>query len=214
MSTLFMNAEMKNLFYLFLLILFFSACRAEKLAAIPSGSTVVVLGDSLSYGTGAAENEDYPTLLAASTGWNIVNAGVPGDTTEDGLARLADLLAEHQPTLLVIELGGNDFLRGVSVSQTIANLKTIITEAKSKNITVLLVAIPAFSPLKAAIGGLSDHPLYEEMAEEMQVLLIEDIFSDVLSKNSLKADHIHPNAKGYRVVEENMRASLTELGLL
>ncbi len=77
-----------------------------------------------------------------------------------------------------------------------------------------MLAIPEFSPLKAAMGGLTDHPLYEEMAKETNVLLIRDVFSSVLSKNSLKADYIHPNAAGYRAVEEKMRDSLIELGLL
>jgi len=204
---------MKKIVYLFLLTFSLLACRAEKVPAIPVGATVLILGDSLSYGTGANKNEDYPTLLAAHTGWNIVNAGVPGDTTAGGLERLPDLLDEHQPKLLMIELGGNDFLHNVPTEQTIANLKTIISQAKSKNITTLLIAIPEFKPLKAAMGGLSDHPLYGKMAEETKTLLIEDTFSEVLSKNSLKSDYIHPNAKGYRAVEEKMRESLTELGL-
>jgi len=208
-----MGNGMKNLFYIFFLTFSLLACRAEKVPAIPVGTTVLILGDSLSYGTGANKNEDYPTLLGAHTGWNIVNAGVPGDTTADGLARLPDLLNEHQPKLLMIELGGNDFLHGVPVGQTIANLNKIISQAKSKNITTVLIAIPEFKPLKAAMGGLSDHPLYEKMADETKTFLIEDTFSEVLSKNSLKADYIHPNAQGYRAVEEKMRESLTELGL-
>lgn len=190
------------------------ACSGEKLPAIPAGSKVLIIGDSLSYGTGAEAHQDYPTLLAQSTGWHIINAGVPGDTSEQGLARLPDLLAEHQPTLLIIELGGNDFLKKVPVSQTIANLKSIIQMGQSKNITTLLVAIPDYQPVKAAFGDLSDHPLYATISEETQTPLIEDIFSPVLSKNALKADYVHPNAAGYRQVEEQLRASLIDLGLL
>lgn len=205
---------MKRVIYLFLCMFFFAACHAEKVPAIPSGATVLVLGDSLSYGTGADKNEDYPSLLAANTGWNIVNAGVPGDTSADGLLRLPELLDAHQPKLLIIELGGNDFLHSVPVTQTIENLKTAISLAKLKNITIVLVAIPEFSPLMAAMGGLSDHPIYEKLAKENNVLLVRDVFSEVLSKNALKADYIHPNAAGYRAVEEKMRDSLIELGLL
>lgn len=190
------------------------ACGGEKLPAIPEGSTVLVLGDSLSYGTGAEEHQDYPTLLAQHTGWNIINAGVPGDTSEQGLARLPALLEEHQPALLMIELGGNDFLNKIPISQTIDNLKTIIQMGQSKNITTLLVAIPDYQPVKAAFGGLSDHPLYETLSKETQTPLIEDVFSPVLSKNALKADYVHPNAQGYRQAEEQLRASLIDLGLL
>lgn len=191
------------------------ACTSEhQLPVIPAGSTVLILGDSLSYGTGATKGEDYPTLLAHNTGWQIVNAGVPGDTTEQGLARLPDLLAEHQPRLLMIELGGNDFLKKVPIAQTEKNLKAIIEQAKQHQIRTLLIAIPDYQPVKAAFGGLTDHALYAKLSEETQTPLIEDVFSPVLSKNALKADYVHPNAAGYRQVEAQLRDSLIDFGLL
>ena len=189
------------------------ACGSEKLSVMPAGSKVLVLGDSLSYGTGAAENQDYPTLLALNTGWDIVNAGVPGDTSAQGLARLPALLEEHQPNLLMIELGGNDFLQKLPVAQTKANLKAIIQSANLKSIPTLLIAIPDYQPIKAALIGLSDHALYATLAKETKTPLIEDTFASVLTKNALKADYVHPNAQGYRLVEEKMRKSLAELGL-
>ncbi len=138
---------------------------------------------------------------------------MPGDTAADGLDRLPALLERYEPTLLMIELGGNDLLRKVAISETIANLKQLIQTTQSKNIATLLIAIPDYKPLKAAFGGLEDHALYATLAEEMQVSLIENAFSSVLSKHSLKADYVHPNAKGYQQVEKNLRESLTELGL-
>lgn len=206
---------MKRFITLWLLTIALVACSSsEKLAAIPAGATVVILGDSLSYGTGAAKGEDYPTLLAQQTGWHIINAGVPGDTSAQGLARLSDLLQMHQPALLMIELGGNDFLRNINIAETEANLRAIIQMAQSNNIQTLLVAIPDYQPVKAAFGGLSDHPMYAKLAEETNIPLVKDIFSDVLSKNSLKADYVHPNAAGYQQVEQEMRESLVALGLL
>lgn len=183
-------------------------------SAIPKGAKVLILGDSLSYGTGAAKGEAYPTLLAQRTGWDIINAGVPGDTSAQGLARLPSLLEANQPALLMIELGGNDFLRNINISQTEANLRAIIQVAQLKHIQTVLLAIPENQPVKAALGGLSDHPIYAKLAEENNIPLVEDIFSDVLSKKSLKADYVHPNAEGYKVVEEQLRAALNELGLL
>ena len=101
-----------------------AACsESAQYSAIPKGATVLILGDSLSYGTGAKEGEDYPTLLAQTTGWKMINEGVPGDTTAGGLARLLELLEEYQPKLLIVELGGNDFLQQLPKSQTEANLK-------------------------------------------------------------------------------------------
>lgn len=208
---------MRNFIYikLALICVVLLACSSEsKLSALPANSTVLILGDSLSYGTGATKGEDYPTLLAQSTGWRIVNAGVPGDTTEQGLARLPDLLAEHQPTLLMIELGGNDFLKKVPIAQTERNLKAIIEQAKRSQIRTVLISIPDYQPVKAAFGGLSDHALYEKLSQETETPLIEDVFSEVLSNNALKADYVHPNAMGYRQVESQLRASLSDLGLL
>ena len=205
-----------NRFLLFSFItLVLAACSGgEKLPAIPTGSTVLILGDSLSFGTGADKGQDYPTLLAQSTGWDIINAGIPGDTSEQGLARLPELLEEYQPTLLMVELGGNDFLKKQPLAHTEANLRAIIDAAKSKKIQILLIAIPDYQPVKAAFGGLSDHPLYATLAESTQTPLVADIFSPVLSKNSLKADYVHPNAAGYQQVEINLREALINLGLL
>jgi len=204
---------MKSFFYI-ILILLLSACGADKLPAIPAGTTVLILGDSLSYGTGAKEGEDYPRLLAKNTAWQIVNAGIPGNTSQQGLDRLPALIETHQPKVLMIALGGNDFLRNVDEKKTIANLKAAITKAKANNIQAVLIAIPAFSPFKAAFTGLDDHEIYQDIAEEMQVPLVEDVFSEVLSDTALKADAIHPNAKGYRAVEALMRDALLDLGLL
>lgn len=203
----------KKLIYLaFSLILASCGGGSEKYAAISQGATVLVLGDSLSYGTGASLGEDYPTLLAKSTGWNMINEGVPGDTTAGGLARLPALLEQHQPKLLIVELGGNDLLRQTSQTEIISNLKAILAVAKAQNMQAILVAIPEFSPLKATFGNLSDHPLYAAIAKETTTPLIADVFSLVLSDRDLKSDQIHANAKGYAVVSQQMHEKLKELG--
>lgn len=192
-----------------------TACGAsEKQAPVANGATVLVLGDSLTYGTGANAGEDYPALLAANTGWQVINAGVPGDTSAQGLARLPALLAEHQPQLLVIALGGNDFLQRLPVAETSTNLKLALAQAKAKNIRTVLVAIPEFSPLKAAVGHLTDHPLYETLAKETNTPLVEAVFSEVLSESQLRADQVHPNAAGYQAVGTKMTAALKQLGLV
>jgi acyl-CoA thioesterase I len=206
---------MKKLVYLLLIITLVACSKtAEKYAAIPQGATVMILGDSLSYGTGASAGEDYPSLLAKLTGWNMVNAGVPGDTSAGGLARLPGLLRQHQPKLLIVELGGNDFLHNVPQTTTIANLKAILTHAKALNVPVILVAIPEVSAFRAAMGNLQDHALYEMLAQETNTPLINDVFSEVLSDKDLKADQIHANAKGYVVVSELLYGKLAEFGFL
>ena len=200
----------------FLILIILAACGSDqpKNASIPQGATVLILGDSLSYGTGANAGEDYPSLIAKAMNWNIVNAGVPGDTTAGGLARLPDLLNQHQPKLLIVELGGNDFLRRLPQDQTIANLKSILSLSKAQGISTVLVAIPEFNVLLAAVGNLSDHTMYETIAEETATPLITEVFSDVLSDKALKADEVHPNAQGYMEVGNKMREKLKQLGFV
>ena len=207
--------RLKHLVTIALLPLILIACSSEpQFPPLPKGANVLILGDSLSHGTGAADGEDYPSLLAASTGWNIINAGVPGDTSAAGLQRLPALLERHEVDLLIVELGGNDFIRRVPQQQTVDNLRAILSEARANGIQPLLLAIPAFSPFGAAVGSLSDHELYQELANETGTPLIEDIFSDVLASNALKSDPIHPNAEGYRLVEEGLRKALSKKGFL
>jgi acyl-CoA thioesterase I len=201
---------------LILFLIFIAACHSNvpKGNIIAQGATVLILGDSLSYGTGAKDGEDYPSLLKKSTGWKIVNKGVPGDTSSQGLARLPNLLDEYQPQLLVVELGGNDLLNHTPASEIEHNLKAILLKAKAQGVESVLVAIPAASPLMEAVGNLSDHPIYEKISEETKTPLITEVFSEVLSNRSLKSDQIHPNAEGYAQVAIKMREAFHELGYL
>jgi acyl-CoA hydrolase len=197
-----------------------AACGSgQQFTALSANANVVVLGDSLTYGTGAADGEDYVSLLSSSTGWNIMNAGVPGNTSADGLERLDALLASHDDgaqkiDLLIVELGGNDFLRHIPEAETVRNLSAILAKSKARSINTVLIAIPKFSPIGAALGNLEDHPLYEKLAEQTNTPLVEDVFSDVLAKNSLKADPVHPNADGYRIVASGLKSALSDFGLL
>lgn len=201
-------------------LLSLTACDKDyQYAPLPSTANVLILGDSLTYGTGAAEGQDYPTLLAGKTGWNVINAGVPGNTSQQGLERLSDYLEAHASgeekiDLLIVELGGNDFLKRVPQAQLVENLRSILRQAKYHGVQTALIAIPELSPIGAAFGSLSDHPLYAQLAQETNTPLLSEIFTEVLSKNSLKADPIHPNAEGYKVVTERLLQSLQTLGFV
>lgn len=206
---------LKNTLVISLLSVLIASCGAEHhYSAVPAKSTIVILGDSLTYGTGAVKGEDYVSRLASNTGWNIINAGVPGDTSFNGLERLPAILDDNKIDLLIVELGGNDFLQHLPEKVTVKNLKAILSQAKTRQIQTALLAIPEFSPISAAIGNLSDHPLYAKIAKETDTPLISNVFSDVLDKNSLKSDQIHPNAEGYRMVEEHLRKMLIKMGFL
>jgi acyl-CoA thioesterase-1 len=179
-------------------------------APLPRDSVVLALGDSITHGTGADAAAAYPAQLAALTGWRVVNGGVPGDTAAQALERLPALLAEHRPALVIVSLGGNDFLRRIASADTEAALRQVVTLAREAGARVLLVAVPQPS-IGAALGtGLSDHPLYERLADELALPLHAGGWSRVLGDASLKSDQIHANAEGYRVFAEGLAATLRE----
>lgn len=195
--------------------LLLGACsRAPKHSSLPAGSVVLAIGDSVTYGTGAAAGEDYPTQLAFITGWAIQNHGIPGDTSAGVKARIDEALAETKPALVILEIGGNDFLKRQPESETKENVRTILQRIKQAGIPVVLVSTPKFSPLGAVVGMLPDSPIYVELAEEGRVPLVPSIFARVLADESLKSDPIHPNAAGYRKLAEGIAAELVNFGFL
>ncbi|WP_153708707.1 arylesterase [Eikenella corrodens] len=195
-------------------ILALAACgkRRNRSQALPKGSAVLALGDSLTYGYGAAPTAAYPVQLAGLTGWKVINGGVSGDTTADALARLPELMGQH-PKLVIISIGGNDFLRKLPESTTRANIGKIIQTVQAANIPAVLVAIPHFT-VGALFGKLSDHPLYHEIAEQYRIPLLSGAWSEILGDKDLKSDQIHANAEGYRKFAELLKAFLEEQGLV
>ena len=190
------------------------ACgKQPKLPTIQSGATVLAFGDSVTFGTGAATGEDWPTLLAAQTGWRIENAGIPGDTAEAGKERIQALLDEHRPALVIIEIGGNDFLRRRAPKAVKEDVRRMIQAAQKTGAQVALVAVPEFSLLGAVTRKPSDAPIYRELGDEEKVPVVSDVFSDILGRADLCADQIHPNAQGYRQMASGIHASLSKVGL-
>lgn len=193
---------------------FLAACgRSRKLPAIGPGEPVLAFGDSVTYGTGAGAGEDWPRLLAASTGWRVTNAGVPGETASAAKGRLPGLLAEQRPALVIIEIGGNDFLRRSARGDVKEDIRALIQSVQQASAQPVLIGVPELS-LLGLVGKPSDSPIYEELAREENVPLIKDVLSDVLGNADLRADRIHPNAAGYRAMAEGIRAALKRTGLL
>lgn len=179
---------------------------------VPAGATVLALGDSLTFGLGAASEASYPEVLARLTGWKVVNAGVSGDTSAQALARLPALLEEHRPALVLVSIGGNDFLRRVPGATTRANVRAICQQAASAGAQVLLVGVPAFS-LAAAVGSLSDHALYSELAKELKLSLHAGGWSAVLADPALRSDAIHGNAQGYERFAQGLAETARASGM-
>lgn len=180
---------------------------------VPPGSTVLALGDSLTFGTGASAETSYPTVLAGLTGWNVVNAGVPGDTSAQALARLPALLAEHQPKLVIVSIGGNDFLRKLPESDTRTHVHAICKQALAAGAQVLLVAVPR-ATVAAALGQMTDHALYAEVAKDLKIPLQREAWGEVLAQPDLRADAVHANARGYAQFARSVQGTAAAVGLL
>ncbi len=190
------------------------ACSdAARFERLPADAVVLSFGDSVTFGVGAAAGEDYPSRLAALTGLEVVNAGVSGDTARAAVGRLEPLLAKHRPDLVIVELGGNDFLRKTRPQQVKEFLREIIRAASASGAEVALVSVPRLSLLRASVGALADSPIYAELAKEEGVVLVPDIFSQVLSDGALRADEIHPNARGYEELAQGIYSVLSDRGL-
>lgn len=190
------------------------ACgRRATFAPVPSGASVLAFGDSVTFGTGAGPGEDWAALLASRTAWRITNAGVPGDTAEAAAGRLAPLLVEHRPALVIVELGGNDFLKRRPPAAVKEALRRMLREIRASGAQAVLVSVPEMSLLGVVARRPTDAPLYAELGKEEGVAVIADVFSGVLGRPELCADPIHPNAEGYRVMAAGIHAALRTAGI-
>ena len=198
----------------FIALMLLSCGKPQPYSVLPSGAIVLAFGDSITYGTGAGPEEGFPVRLASITGWRVINAGVPGELARDAGERLPQLLAQHQPELVLVELGGNDFLRQRPAQKVKEDIRGLLHTVQASGAIPVLIAVPRFSMLRATTGLLADSDLYDELAREEQVLLVPDLLSTILSDDSLRADPIHPNAYGYRALARGIALSLREVGLL
>jgi acyl-CoA thioesterase-1 len=162
------------------------------------GKEVVCFGDSLTEGVGAREGEDYPSVLARQLKPPIINAGIRGDTTADGLSRLDQDVLRRDPRLVIVLFGGNDFLRRVPLKETAESLEQIVLRIQEGGAMVALVGL--------RLGLFTDEygPIYKKIANQHGALLIPDVLDGVLSDPKLKSDSIHPNGDGYRIMAERI----------
>jgi acyl-CoA thioesterase-1 len=169
---------------------------------------VVALGDSLTAGFGLVESQAYPALLQQkvdSEGYKfeVVNAGVSGDTTAGGLRRL-DWALEGDVKVLIVALGGNDGLRGLSVGEMKANLTKIIEQARERNILVILAGMEA-PPNYGQEYATAFRSTFVQVAREQRVLYIPFLLNKVAGDPALNlGDGIHPNAQGAAIVSDTV----------
>jgi lysophospholipase L1-like esterase len=190
-------------------VLALAACGdAPKLARLAPDAAVLAFGDSLTHGTGASEAESYPAQLEGLIGRKVVRAGVPGEVSAQALARLPAALEEHQPKLVVLCIGGNDFLRNLGQAQVAANVRAMIRLAKARGADVLLLGTPEKGLL------VTPPKFYAEIAEELRIPYEGKVIGEILRDSALKSDPIHPNARGYRLMAERVATLLKKSGAI
>jgi acyl-CoA thioesterase-1 len=192
---------MRNL--LTLLMLF--AAAAAQAAIAP---TVLVFGDSLSAGYGIDVDQSWPALLQVrleSQGYEhrVINASISGETTEGGVTRIASTLENFSPDLVILELGGNDGLRGFPPERMKANLQTIIETAKASGAAVVMLGIRIPTNYGPRYTGAFED-VYRVLAEQLGVLWIEFFMEGVaLNEDLMQEDGIHPNAAAQSILLDN-----------
>ncbi len=176
---------------------------------------IVAFGNSLTAGLGVAPDESYPahlqrTLDAAGYAYRVVNAGVSGDTTAGGVRRVSWVL-NSKPAIVILELGGNDGLRGLSLKETKANLERIIQQFQQASVIVVLAGMklpPNYG--QDYTGGFE--ALYQALAKQYRLTLIPFFLDGVAGSSSLnQADGIHPTGEGYRLIVERVFPTLEQL---
>jgi acyl-CoA thioesterase I len=186
-----------------------AACSSDvKLPRLTRSAVILAFGDSLTYGTGAEPSESYPAVLEQMIGRKVVNAGIPGEVTAQGLARLPEVLQKERPALVIICHGGNDMLRKLNQQQAANNLRNMIRLAQEQKVTVVLIGVPAPDL------SLSPPQMYRQIAKDSAVPLEEKILPAVLADGSLRSDYIHPNAAGYRRIAAALVVLLKKSGAI
>ncbi len=189
----------------FLGLLIGCGARPEIANLDSKGTAIICFGDSLTQGEGASPGHDYPSLLAQQLGRTVINAGVNGNTTRDGLARLDHDVLSHDPRLVIVEFGGNDFLRSVPWKELFANLDEMVRRIQERGAMVVLVGV------QPGLFGDAAREEYERIAHARRAAFMPNILEGVFSDPNLKSDALHPNDAGYQRIAERISTVIRPL---
>lgn len=183
---------MKYLYLPIALLLCLCGCsQSDRLKALDQDAVIVAFGDSLTAGTGVKQPNSYPSQLANTLGREVINSGIPGELSSEGLLRLPEVLDEYQPELVVLIHGGNDILQRKDQAITKDNLRAMIKLIQQNQAQVVLLAVPELS-----LWG-STPALYQELADEYDLPIDSSIISSLERDRSKKSDAVHFNGAGY-----------------
>jgi len=196
---------------IFLSLLNITSCTDNQVKLTPLSSDAVILsfGDSLTFGTGVnSKTQSYPAILSELTGLKVINKGIPGEVSQLGVERLADVLQETSPDLVILCHGGNDLIRKLGEEQLRHNLDKMITMIQNTGAEAVLIAVPNFSIM------LNIPKLYPELATSYNIPIELNILPKVERNPKLKSDQIHPNIQGYKLMAESIQTLLQESGAI
>lgn len=166
-----------------------------------SGWHIVAFGDSLTYGQGAGTEQSYPAMLEKSLGRPVLNLGQNGETALDAAARTAEAL-QSEPYMVLIEFGGNDFMRSVRLDQTVAALEKIVDDVQNAGAVAVIVDTGGSS-----IMGVYTKQ-YKKIAKEKGAVFVPGILNGIMGKRALMSDKVHPNAQGYARIAKKIEKAI------
>jgi lysophospholipase L1-like esterase len=190
------------LFCLFLFVIFLIFIKKESIRSdvvVTSNSVILAFGDSITYGFGAKDNESYPSVLENILNIKVINSGINGEVSADGLKRLPQVLENVKPNLVILCHGGNDILRKHDLQKTKQNIMQMIDIIRSYNADVILVGVPN---LEGFFIQTAD--FYKEIAKEKSVIFEGEIIEKIIKSPRLKSDQIHPNKDGYEEIAKTL----------
>lgn len=158
------------------------------------GRNIICFGDSITFGYGVNPGQDFPSALAAKLNVPVINAGIDGDTSTEALRRLDADVLKRDPYLVIIEFGGNDFLREVPREITAHNIKQMVERVQARG------AMVAVADISAGIFMREYRQAYAAIAREKGAIFIPSILSGIITNPSMKSDFLHPNADGYKII--------------
>lgn len=184
-------------------------CGSSGNPVAPSAVTVVAFGDSITFGFGTSNNNDYVSRLASRTGNSIINAGRNGDTTGDALNRIDSAVFSRNPDIVIVFLGGNDVLQSVPLQTRVSNITTITQRIRQAGAAVILIDMG--SGVLDAFGGA-----LPGVAVQTGSTLVPGVLEGVFGVPGLMSDAVHPNNAGHAIIadriEPALRAALSATG--
>ncbi|RJO65483.1 MAG: arylesterase [Candidatus Omnitrophota bacterium] len=182
-----------------LVVILSSGCAKREIANTNSkGKNIICFGDSITAGYGVSPGQDYPAQLSRLLRRPVINAGNSGETSRDALQRLGPDVLENDPFLVIIEFGGNDFLKKIPVSDTVTYVREMVEKIQSQGAMVAIADVSSAMVMGECSKELS------RLSKKYQVIFIPRLMAGILTTPSLKSDFIHPNAEGYTLIAERV----------